>query len=127
MSSTVRHADIEAFCREHFNEPVISASMKVDRLIGYGETAVDAYYITHSMMHGVVWNSAVGPCMTLRALKEQDKVIARDGVHDGDEWNNFTRLDEWLALNGAPRAPAFVLELRHDDFEMTRGKLEEAP
>lgn len=113
---TERHPDIQAFCRMHFNEPVI-LGMEVCRLVGYAETARDCYYVAHSMRRGIFWDSAVGPCMTLRALQDQDKVIARDGVHDGDEWNNFTRLDTWLALNGAPRADAFVLDLRPDDQE----------
>lgn len=114
---TARHSDIHAFCLEHFNEPVISGGMEVCRLVGYAETAVDCYYVLHSMRRGIMWDSAVGPCMTLRALKEQDKVIARDGVHDGEEWSNFTRLDSWLALNGAPRAETFVLDLRPNEEE----------
>lgn len=109
----VRHNDIEAFCREHFNEPVI-VGLQVGRLIGFAETAIDCYYVVHDLRRGIVWQSAVGPCMTLRALKEQDKTIARTG----EEWNNFTRLDEWLALNGAPKVETFQVTLKHDDHEV---------
>lgn len=115
-SSKPRHPQTYEFCLEHFNEPVID-SMRVVRLIGYAETAVDCYYVVHCMERGVYWASAVGPCMHLRTLKEQDGVIARDGIHDGDLWNNFTRLDSWLGLNGAPRAGAFICDIRPDDNE----------
>ncbi len=111
----IGHKQVHDFCKMHFNEPVL-LGMTVGRLIGYGETAVDCYYIAHEMGGGIIWHTAVGPCMTLRALQDQDKVIPLD-PSNGTEWNNFTRLDSWLALNGAPRAEAFVCEIRPDDHE----------
>jgi hypothetical protein len=113
----IGHQKVHDFCVEHFNEPVIFG-FEVVRLIGYGETAVDCYYIARHAHGGrLVWHTAVGPCMTLRALKEQDVVIPSAPSYEGEVWNNFKRLDDWLAMNGAPREGKFILDLRPDDHE----------
>jgi hypothetical protein len=119
MQMQSRHNDIHDYCVEHFNEPVID-HLEVVRLVGYGETAVDAYYIYHGTRRGVYWGSAVGGPILLGRLKGQGYVKATNG----EEWDDLVRLDSWLALNGAPRAEKFTLDLRHDDYENQRGDLD---
>ena len=94
----------------HFNEPVLDG-LKVVRLIGYGETAVDCYWILSPIQGEVYWSSACGGFMPLRSLKEQGIVTAKDG----EKWSDYTRLDSWLELNGAPKVESFILEMRPED------------
>ena len=101
----------EAF--SHFNEPVL-LHLSVGRLIGYAETAVDCYWIVSEPHKEIYWSSCVGGCIYLRALKEQGIVHA----HNGEVWTDYSRIDSWLELNGAPKVQAFVLHLRHDDEEL---------
>ena len=103
---------VQEMCEQHFNEPVIS-HLEVVRLIGYGETAVDCYLISSSVSQGVVWLSAVGGCIFLDRLKGQGYIRSTEG----ENWDDFIRLDSWLELNGAPRVKDFIVDLRPDDHE----------
>lgn len=113
MSETsVHNRELYEMCRAHFNEPMI-AMERVVRCIGYGETAVDCYVISQSMGGKVTWHTCVGGYFWLDRLKGQDYVRSTGG----EDWDDLYRLDNVLALNGAPKADAFRLELRHDDLE----------
>ena len=103
---------IREMCEQHFNEPIIS-NEEIVRLIGYGETAVDCYLICSSMSRGVYWNSAVGGYMFLDRLKGQGHVRSTEG----EDWDDFVRLDNVLELNGAPKIDNFIVEIRLDDYE----------
>lgn len=98
----------------HFNEPIISFH-EVVRLIGYGETAVDCYFITQRMNGEIRWNTCVGGYTFLDRLAGQGRVVPsydNDGV-----WDDLFRLDSTLHLNGAERRAEFLLELKHDEWE----------
>lgn len=101
---------VERECREHFNEPVIHG-LGVARLIGYGATAVDQYYILHCPTKGVFWLSAVGGPTMLRGLRGQRAVTS----WSGENWDDFFRLDTLLQLNGVPKAPSFIRDIRPDE------------
>lgn len=89
----------------HLNEPVIDFP-HVSRLVGFGETKDDYYYILHSVHGAVTRISAVGGPIYLRSLKKQN-VVRSIG---GELWSSFTRLDSWLELNGAPKVDKMILE-----------------
>ena len=104
---------IREMCEEHFNEPII-CHLEVIRLVGYGETAVDCYLICSSTSReGVFWSSAVGGYIFLDRLKGQGHVKSTEG----EDWDDFVRLDNWLELNGAPKVKDFIVEIRPDDYE----------
>jgi hypothetical protein len=108
----VRHTDWLEECRNHFNQPVLDG-LDVVRLVGYEETGIDSYYIVKSAKKGQYSASAVGWFMPLEFLKEQGKVTSLEG----EEWNNFVRLDNWLELNGAPKVEEFIVKINHEDME----------
>lgn len=101
----------------HFNEPVL-LHLNVVRLIGYAETAVDCYWIVNEPRKGISWSSCVGGLIYLSTLKEQGVVHA----DNGEIWTDYSRIDSWLELNGAPKVQAFVLQVRLDDDEDGRYK-----
>ena len=103
---------IQEMCEQHFNEPIISNS-EIVRLIGYGETAVDCYLICSSMSRGVYWNTAVGGYMFLARLRGQGYVRSTEG----EDWDDLTRLDNMLELNGAPKIKDFIIDIRPDNYE----------
>ena len=103
---------IQKMCRQHFNEPIICHS-EVVRLIGYAETARDCYLICSSMREGIFWNTAVGGYTFLDRLKGQGYVKSTEG----EDWDDFTRLDGLLELNNAPKVDDFILDIRPDDYE----------
>lgn len=104
--------NLEAMCRAHFNEPMISHG-EIGRCIGYGETAVDCYIIVQKLRGEIVWNTCVGGYIFLNRLKGQKYIKSTSG----EDWDDFTRLDSELALNGAPKQTTFRLDLRPDDWE----------
>jgi hypothetical protein len=110
MSDTARQ--VQGFCRRHFNDVVLDGWQAV-RLIGYGETAVDCYYVYLCPRRGVYWSSAVGGPATLDGLRDQGYVFS----HSGEHWDNYTRLDSLLALNGAAKVNEFICDIRPDDGE----------
>ena len=99
-----------AMATAHFNEPIICHS-EIARLIGYGETGVDCYLIVQRMGGNVMWSTCVGGYIFLDRLAGQDAAA---------EWDDLKRLDNLLALNGAPQAAAMRIEYHHDDMETPR-------
>ena len=112
MAEKTNEQSIQEMCRQHFNEPIISNS-EVVRLIGYAETAVDCYLICSSMSQGIFWNTAVGGYTFLDRLKGQWYVKSTEG----EDWDDFFRLNQMLELNGAPKVDDFILDIRPDDYE----------
>lgn len=106
------HRQVHAFCQRYFNKVVLDGWTAV-RLIGYGETAVDCYYICSAAQRGIYWTSAVGGMATLDALHGQGYIFSDSDEH----WDNYTRLDSYLALNGAPPIEQFICDINHDDWE----------
>ena len=96
-------------CKEHFNEPII-ISGKLARLIGYSETNIDCYLIC-SIEGKIIYHTAVGGYTFLNRLKGQNYVKA----HNGEDWDDFFRLNNELEYNGAPKAPAFIVETDLDE------------
>ena len=104
--------DLYEMCLAHFNEPML-ASFDLVRCIGYGETAVDCYIISIGRSGKAIWLTCDGGYTFLDRLKGQDNGITTSG----ERYDDFTRLDNLLELNGSPRADVFRLDLRHDDWE----------
>ena len=91
-------------CKRHFNEPFL-ANERVARLIGYGETGVDCYIIAQHLAAAfdargkIIWHTCVGGYIFLNRLKRQGYVKSTTG----EDWDDFSRLDSVLMLNGAPK------------------------
>jgi len=116
----VAHPAIHKMCLDHFNEPVLFG-FEVARIIGYGEDDEDCYLITrytngwHRISltrDGIVWHSAVGGYIFLDGLKGQNPVMTNNPKFDGEIWDDYTRLDRLLSMNGCPREEKFILELK---------------
>lgn len=87
-----------------FNQPVIDR-LSVVRLIGYGETGFDNYWILKSSnLNEVYWLSCVTEPLSLHLLKEQNI-------------SNYKMLDNLLEYNGCPKEKTFILSIKHDDME----------
>lgn len=99
-------SDLEQMCRDHFNEPII-VSFDVVRLIGYAEDDDDCYLVCQRRGGAVFWNTCVGGYVFLDRLKGQE--CTKSG------WDDFTRLDSILALNGSPESPEFKLEIQRSE------------
>lgn len=105
MSTDVKSNEILEMCRSHFNEPLIVA-FEIARLIGYGEDEDDCYLICQHPKYPdgeERWHTAVGGYTFLDRLKGQGYVRSTTG----EDWDDLTRLDNVLSLNGAPRAEEF--------------------
>lgn len=102
--------DLLAEARSHFNEPVIHL-LSVARCIGYGEDADDCYFILRrpDPHADELWASCCGGTTFLNSLDKQNYVISIDYR----EWDDLIRLDNTLALNGAPKANELVVKLNH--------------
>lgn len=94
VQKEVQMNHLEQMCRDHFNEPMI---------VRHSKNA-------ESSMGRITWCTCVGGYAFLDRLKDQDQVISTKGEH----WNDFTRLDSVLALNGCPREESFMLDLCPD-------------
>lgn len=90
----------------HFNEPILMG-FNLCRLIGYSEDDEDCYMIVFDPRRGRYKNTFVGGYTYLDCLKQQGQVRSVSG----EDWNDFTRLDSLLELNGAPKAPEFIVEV----------------
>lgn len=99
----------------HFNEPMI-AFCEVTRCIGYAEDHLDCYIIVLPKNRKPVWNTCVGGYTFLDGLKGQNQVNA----HNGEVWDDFTRLDSELSSFGAPRQEAFELVIDHVDHTLEK-------
>jgi hypothetical protein len=114
MRGTIGHPEFYNECFAHLNEPVL-LGFDVCRVIGYGEDDMDCYLIAMRRNGQVVWHTAVGGYTFLSCLEGQNGVQA----HSGEHWDDLTRLDSLLAMNGAPRQTAFLVDLRRTpDREM---------
>lgn len=109
---TIHSANLLAEVREHFNAPMLDG-FSVARCIGYGEDEMDCYVIVRHPGGKEIWNTMVGGYTWLEALKGQNHVISTEGEH----WDDFVRLDNWLALNGCPKADEFRIVMEHEDTE----------
>lgn len=107
--------ELHKMCLAHFNEPFISFG-EIARCIGYGETAVDCYIIAKDRKGVVSWHTCVGGYTWLNLLRQQGRVTSSKG----ETWDDLSRLDSTLALNGCPPEEEFRLDLRHDDYEGLR-------
>lgn len=118
IPAQVHSNELHEMCLSRFNEPVLLGS-KLARCIGYGETGVDCYVIVRYPGYPdgkVVWHTCVGGYTWLRLLKNQGQVVSSAGDH----WNDYTRLENLLNLNGSPPEAEFLLVLKHDDMENQR-------
>lgn len=107
MARSETSLELEAMCREHFNEPMLSCE-EVARCIGYGEDESDCYIITRRRDGSIIWNTCVGGYIWLRCLKGQGYVRSTSG----EDWDDYFRLDNVLQINRCPREPEFILKLR---------------
>lgn len=110
---------IRDMCMVHFNEPILT-DYGVVRLIGYGETAVDCYLLCRKTrsdrarkLGDVIWHTAVGGYYFLDRLKGQGYVESREG----EDWDDFKRLDDRLGRNGAPKEGQFMVDLQPNELE----------
>jgi len=104
-----------------FNRVVIAGS-DLARVIGYSEDKCDCYVICQHMANHygepgrIVHHSYVGGVTSLWRLKGQSYVLSTEG----EEWDDYTRLDTLLELNGAPKATEFRVEIDHENIEAYR-------
>lgn len=107
--------ELEQMCRDHFNEPMIS-NLGIVRCVGYGEDERDCYIIVrvpgwrNELPHDV-WHTCVGGYTFLDRLKGQGYVKA----HNGEDWDDLTRLDSELTYSYAPKAAEFILKIEQPD------------
>ena len=101
---------IEEEIREHFNEVMLSHG-ELGRCIGYGEDNMDCYIIVMKERGQVIWNTCVGGYTWLTPLKGANAVRSK---YTDEVWDDYTRLDSQLELNGAPKQETFkvVIERR---------------
>lgn len=103
--------EVEEYCREHFNEPIL-VHLEVARVIGYSEDEDDMYIILkypRSLRYPegkIIHHTAVGGYHELTKLKGQNYVKA----NNGEDWDDFFRLDSLLELNGAPEEKEFIVQ-----------------
>jgi hypothetical protein len=97
--------------RSHFNEPVL-IGFDLCRVIGYGEDGEDCYLIVRHPHRGIEWCTFVGGYVYLNCLREQGVVVPRKPLAPGEIWSDYTRLDNLLELNGAPKEAEFLVKER---------------
>lgn len=115
---TDRHPSFDRAVK-HFNEPVIDF-LTVVRLIGWGQDDDDAYYIYSSTHRGIYRSSVVGSFTPLALL---GKAYTPDGIRHAmadPARDDLHQLDQWLALNGAPKVEALLIEEGVDLDKETR-------
>jgi hypothetical protein len=88
---------------------VVIAGTELGRVVGYGEDEDDCYFIVqHMRPKGAVWHSCVGGFYSLELLRGQGYVRSSEG----EDWDDYVRLDTVLSLNGAPKAETFTRYVR---------------
>lgn len=97
---------LERMCRAHFNEPMLSFG-ELARCVGYGEDDQDSYILVKRKDGNIIWHTGVGGFTWLTMLKGQAVVYA----YNGKIWNDFTRLDSELSLNGCEPEEEFILRI----------------
>lgn len=86
------------FALEHFNEIMIIGT-EVARIIGYAEDKRDCY-LKVQFIHGkTIWHAMVGGYYSLKNLKGQNYIKSSNG----EDWDDYCRLDYFLELNEAPK------------------------
>jgi hypothetical protein len=110
MTEEIYSQELYEMCKAHFNEPVLT-DFGLGRCIGYGEDEADCYIIIQMKREKLIWQTCVGGYYWLDRLKGQSYVKSTQG----EDWDDFFRLDSSLELNGAPKQPEFKLELRHEE------------
>jgi hypothetical protein len=60
--------------------------------------------------HGKIKHTMVGGYVYLGCLKGQEHVTSKTG----EEWDDFTRLDTMLELNGAGKEQEFLCEIEEE-------------
>ena len=105
--------ELRELALSHFNEPMLNEYYGILRCVGYAETAIDCYIIGRRIGGELVWQTCVGGYYWL------DRFIGQGNVRSasGEDWDDFTRLDNLLTLNGAPKETSPIIRLHHDDWE----------
>jgi hypothetical protein len=94
--------------QRHFNQPIL-IGFDLCRCIGYGEDDEDCYLIVRDPhQEKLRWCTFVGGYTYLNILKGQDQCKSST---TGEEWNDYTRLDSLLELNGAPKEKEFICKV----------------
>ena len=91
--------------KKHFNEPVL-IGLEVMRVIGYSEDDMDCYLMVQDVKGRILHHTAVGGYIFLDELKNQGHVKA----HNGEDWDDLSRLDSWLTCGKAPKQDEFLIE-----------------
>lgn len=100
-----------------FNRVVLDGGGTLCRVVGYSEDKYDCYVTCRHMgasygeMGRLIHHSYVGGVTSLWRLKGQRYVLS----HDGQDWDDYYRLDQLLLLNGAPYEKEFLLDIDHDN------------
>lgn len=102
------NAELREEALAHFNEPIL-VMFDLCRCVGYAEDDKDCYLVVRHPREGLIWHTFVGGYTYLDCLKGRNHQKSR---LTSEEWDDFTQLDSLLALNGAPREPKFICELR---------------
>jgi hypothetical protein len=113
MGKTQVNDDLQAEIEHDFNRVVLTPDGTIGRVIGYSEDARDCYTIVQHMGGRICHHSCVGMYYSLWRLKGQGYVLA----HNGEEWDDYYRLDNMLALNGAPKQDEFKVEIDHENVD----------
>ena len=95
--------------KKHFNEPIL-IGFDLGRCVGYAEDNEDCYLIIRYPRphHEILsWHTFVGGYTYLDILKGQECCKSSTG----EDWNDFTRLDSLLELNGAPKEKEFICKV----------------
>lgn len=98
--------------KQHFNEPIL-IMLDLCRCVGYAEDDADCYLLVRWPSMGlteggtITRHTFVGGYTYLDRLKGQNSVTSRDG----EEWDDFTRLDTLLEINGAPKEKEFICRI----------------
>lgn len=92
------------------------------RVIGYGEDCSDCYLILRHLHGRTTWWSCVGGYYWIDILRGQNP--HQDAK--GRDWNDYSRIDHLLELNGAPKEGFFRVDLKHNEdpalpYEPTKG------
>jgi hypothetical protein len=105
-----------------FNQVVLDGGGILCRVIGYSEDKYDCYVTClHMAPYGeqgkIIHHSYVGGVTSLCRLKGQGYVLA----YNGEEWDDYYRLDQLLELNGAPKQKEFRLDIDHENVSAYGG------
>jgi hypothetical protein len=100
--------------KKHLNEPIL-ITFDVGRLVGFAEDSRDYYYIIKQPAYPngkILYSSCVGGFTSLRKLKNQNKVI----TETGEIWDDYSRLDDILTMNGASKVDEIMMSVLDDSI-----------